>query len=341
MSGLVVTLALLVAQADVAVSHRKVTTADGAALALHRFLPPGGGVLQPPVLLVADVGFGRPLYDFKQRGLARWLASRGRAVYVAELRGQGASSSGHSLRSVVHLDLPAVAAAIAQDRASEARSAPACRGQACSQLSSTGSDRTVADRRVDLIAHGYLGALALAAAGHELPVRRVVALQTPVLVESPTELVEAFLSGGGRFSSLSSSPEGFEIFSQLFSMGAEVDDGALRGLASSTRDLSRGTSAELLAWLHAGDLPLDDGTTVLGRLREYRAPTLLLLALADGFVPAESCTPLRELSKAPVQVRLFSRFMDGDDFSHASLLVGELAPRVVFPAVQLFLEAAP
>lgn len=313
MSLLAAGLALLVTQTDVSVSHRKVVAEDGAALALHRFLPPGGGALQPPVLLLADVGFGRPLYDLKQRGLARWLAARGRAVYVAELRGQGASSPGHSLRSVVHLDLPAIAAAIRRERPGP----------------------------VDLVAHGYVGSLALAAAGRELQVRRVVALQTPVLAEPPTELAAAFLSAGGRFSWLASSPEGYEIFTQLFAMGADADEAVLRGLAASTRDLSRGVSAELLAWLEAGDLPLDDGTTVLGRLRGYTTPTLLLVALADGFAPSESCTPLRERTKAKVEVRLFSRFTEGDDFSHASLLLGARAPRHVFGAIEQFLGASP
>lgn len=305
-------LTLLLSQRDVAAAHRRVVTADGASLALHRFAPSArtAGV---PVLLLADVGFGRPLYDFKQRGLARWLASRGRTVYVAELRGQGASSPGHSLRTAVHLDLPAIAAAIAREHAGP----------------------------VDLIAHGYLGTLALAASGRELNVRRVIALQTPMLVEPPTELLEAFLSEGGRFSSLASSPEGFETFRQLFAMGADVDDVVLRGLAGSTRDLSRGVSAELLSWLGAGDLPLDDGTTVLGRLRAYERPTLLLLGLADGFAPPESCAPLRELSRAKVEVRLFSRIAEDDDFSHASLLLGRRAQRHVFPEIERFLGGAP
>lgn len=308
-------LTLLVAQADVAVAHRRVVTEDGASLALHRFAPPGAPRpnAAPPVLLLADVGFGRPLYDFKQQGLARWLAARGRTVYVAELRGQGASSAAHSLRTAVHLDLPAIAAALAHEHAGP----------------------------VDLVAHGYLGALALAASGRELNVRRVVALQTPMVVEPPTELLEAFLSEGGRFSSLASSPEGFEGFRQLFAMGADVDEQVLRGLAASTRDLSRGVSAELSSWLAAGDLPLDDGTTVLGRLRRFDRPTLLLLGLADGFAPPESCAPLRELSRAKVEVRLFSRIAEDDDFSHASLLLGRRARQHVFPAIERFLGGAP
>lgn len=310
---MVLSLVLLAAPAELQISHRKVVAADGAALALHRFLPPGGGTSLPPVLLLADVGFGRPLYDFKGGGLARFLAAHGRAVYVAELRGQGASDAGHSLRTIVHLDLPAIARAISAERPGP----------------------------IDLVAHGFVGTLAIAATTRELQVRRVVALDTPALAEAPTELARSFLSGGGHFSSLASSPEGFGMFEQLFAMGAEIDPSVMRGLAGSTRDLSRGVSSELLAWMETGDLPLDDGTTVVSRLRASDRPTLLLLGLADGFAPSESCAPLRELARGKVSVRMFSRMSEGDDFAHASLLLGKRAPAFVFPAIERFLSEAP
>jgi pimeloyl-ACP methyl ester carboxylesterase len=299
-------LLLAAAPADLRVSHRKVVTADGAALALHRYLPPGDGLLSPPVLLVADLGFGRALLD----GLARFLASEGRAVYVAELRGQGASDAGHSLRTVVALDLPAIAQAIAAER-----SGP-----------------------LDVVAHGYVGTLVLAAAGHELLVRRVAALNTPVLLEPPTTLMESFLSEGGRFSTLASSPEGFAEFDQLFTMGTRASRQSAAAAAGRARDLSRPVAAELLAWLRLGDLPLDDGSTVLVRLRKFDRPTLLLLGLADGWAPTESCAPLREFSAAKVQVRLFTRQLEGDDFAHASLLLDERARHVVFPEIARFLQ---
>lgn len=311
--ALALSLLLLATPADLQISHRKVVTSDGAAIALHRFLPPGGGVSSPPVLLLADVGFGRPLFDFKGAGLARWLASRGRAVYVAELRGQGASDAAHSLRTIVHLDLPAIARAISADRVGP----------------------------IDLVAQGFVGSLAIAATTRELKVRRVVALNTPALAEAPTELARGFLSEGGRFSSLASSPEGFGMFEQLFAMGALIDPTVMRGLAGTTRDLSRGVSSELLTWMETGDLPLDDGTSVVSRLRESDRPTLLLLGLADGFAPSESCAPLRELSRGKVLVRVFSRMAEGDDFAHASMLLGQRAPAIVFPEIERFLGEAP
>ncbi len=310
MIGVALAVVLAAAPVELRVSHRKVVTEDGAALALHRYLPPGDGLGAPPVLLIADAGFGRPLFDFAGGGLARFLAAEGRAVYVAELRGQGGASAGHSLRSVIPLDLPAIARAIAGDRPGP----------------------------VDLVAHGYVGTLALAAAGRELPVRRVVALNTPITPEPPTLLVESFLSEGGRFSSLASSPEGFGAFEQLFAMGARGDRRAIVAQAARARDLSRGVAAELLTWMRSGDLPLDDGTTVGARLRRFDRPTLMLIGLADAWAPSESCVLLRETSQAKVELRTFSRLAEGDDFAHVSMLAGELAPQVVFPEIVRFLR---
>lgn len=308
-----VALALALATApELTVSHRRVVTDDGASLALARYLPPGGGVARPPVLLVGELGFGRPLFDLAGEGLARWLASRGYAVYVAELRGQGAASPGGSLRAWVHLDLPAIAAVIARER--------------------TGP--------VDLVAHGWGGALALAAAGRELPVRRAVALNTPMEAEVPSALAERFLASGGHFSDFAGSPQGAHDFELLFAMDSEFPARTLATLrVRGTRDLSAGQAAEWLAWMRTGDLPLDDGSSVLARLRAYDRPTLLVLALGDGFAGPELCAPLRDASRAAVQLRTYSRFETGDDFSHVSMLLGTQAPSRVFPEIDRFLGA--
>ncbi|MEW5737483.1 MAG: alpha/beta fold hydrolase [Myxococcota bacterium] len=313
MTALVAAL-LLASSPEPVVSHRRVVTEDGASLALYRYLPPGGGGARAPVLLVGEIGFGRPLFDLHREGLARWLAGRGYAVYVAELRGQGRADPGASLRAWIHLDLPAIARVIASERGEP----------------------------VDLVAHGWGGTLALAAAGRELPVRRVVALATPVEAEVPSALAEAFLAEGGHFSDFAASPGGAWDFELLFAMETRFPPRTLAALrALGTRDLSRGQSTEWLAWMRTGDLPLDDGTTVRRRLREFDRPTLLFLALGDGFAGPELCAPLRGESKADVRLRTFSRFETGDDFSHVSLLLGAQAPSRVFTELEAFLRNDP
>ncbi|MFT3708849.1 MAG: hypothetical protein QM817_14460 [Archangium sp.] len=300
---------LLLASSDVQVAHRKVLTTDGAALALYSYAPVGRGEGKSAVLIIADVGFGRRLVT----PLAEFLVHTGRRVFVAELRGQGAADPSHSLRTTFALDFPAIAWAVRLE---------------------------TKDQPVDLIAHGYLGTLALAATTNGLSVNKVVALNTPVLAEQPTKLLGDFLAHGGRFSTLSASPDGFATFLHLFALGSRADRRELAStLNNATRDLGADVSEELLAWMESGDLPFDDGTTVTSRLRAYDRPTLLLLGLADTFAPTESCAPLRELApKAKVKVRLFSRVVQGDDYAHASLFIGTRARDQVFSEIEEFLR---
>lgn len=307
MHALALIASLALAATDVHVAHRKVVAADGAALALYAF---GERNERSSVLIIGDVGFGRTLYE----PLARYLVeTTGRRVFIAELRGQGAAEASHSLRTTFALDFPAIAWAVRLE---------------------------TKDKPVDLIAHGYLGTLALAATTNGLSVNKVVALNTPALAEPPTKLLADFLTHGGRFSTLSASPEGFSTFIHLFALGSRAERRELSSaLNNGPRDLGLPVSEELLAWMNAGDLPLDDGTTVVGRLREFDRPTLLLLGLADTFAPTESCAPLRDLAtKANVKVRLFSRVVQGDDYAHASFFIGARARDQVFSEIEEFLR---
>lgn len=299
----------LAADPGVEVAHRRVVAEDGAALALYRYQRAQSRKDGRAVLLVADAGFGRSLFDLYGHGLARWLAARGRRVFVAELRGQGASSGGSSMRSWVHLDFPAIARALAEE----------------------------APGPFDVVAHGWTGSLVLAAAGRELNVRRVVALNTPMHAEVPSALAETFLKAGGAFSQLAASAEGARQFDLLFAMDSKFPGRVLESLrVIGVRDLPAPIAAEWLAWMRTGDLVLDDGTSVVSRLRAYDRPTLLFLALGDGFAGPELCSPLRDETKAQVRLRTLSRFELGDDFSHVGLLLGAGAPSAVFPEIERF-----
>jgi len=306
--GALVAVLLVAAPAQVQVSHRRVLAADGAALALYRYAPPGEGATRPPVLLLPDLGFSRLVFDLYGEGLARWLSARGFLVYVGEVRGQGRAEPGGSLQAIATLDVPALVAAVQQDRPGP----------------------------VDLLVQGYAGTLALAASGPG--VRRVVAINTPVALEVPSRLVEQFLGEGGRFSDLGSSPEGALAFDLLFAMGARFPAHVLEALRlRAAKDLSASAAAGLLGWMRTGDLALGDGTSVASRLRAFDRPTLQLLALADGFASPELCSTLREVSKAKVTLATFSRFEDSEDYSHLSILLGTSAAREVFPRIERFL----
>lgn len=296
---------LLAATPELTVSHRRVTTPDGAALAVYRYERPGTKVL-PPIVLVPDVGFTRAAYDFEGRGLARSLAASGRTVFVAELRGQGKSGPAISLEAMAR-DLDTVLDAI------EAK-------------------------QIDLVVHGWAGSVVLAVNGDDPRIRRVIAFNTPLLAEVPSALAESFLLDGGRFSTLASSPAGAQVFELLFSMWSKFPTGSDRGfLATGTRDLSKPVAAELLAWMRAGDLPLASGS-VVQQLSVWKKPTLLLVGLADGFASPELCAVWRERAGGSVKLRTFSRLETREDFSHLSLLLGSNAPAIVFPLVHDFLS---
>lgn len=287
------------------VQHRELVVSDGARLVLTKLTPPAP---RGAVVLFADVGFGRGLY----RALGPYLAARGRTVYLADLRGQGAASARGGLVTSARLDVPAVLRAATAE----------------------------VQGPVDVVAHGWLGALVLArVAGPDAPaVRRVIAANTPVSAELPNRAVERFLAGQGRFTALASSPGGSALFAALFAPEQHGGPRALASVAWAARDLGPERSAELLAWMRAGDLPLEHGT-LSQALAAYDRPTLQLLALGDGFAPPELASPLREVSRAPVQLRTFTRLFSAEDYGHASLFLSPSAPRDVFPPIAAFLEA--
>ncbi|MFZ5471897.1 MAG: alpha/beta hydrolase [Myxococcota bacterium] len=311
-----VSLLALAASDGEGVFRRKVLTSDRVALALYRYVPPGGGRAHPPVLLVPELGFGREAFDLRGRGLAPYLVSQGREVYVLEPRGHGKSSAppGWRLAEIVERDLPAALEVISR----------ACVG------------------RVDVVAHGFGGTLVLAAAAKELAGKmgRIVALSTPAEPELPNRHTAAVLRAGGKLSALATDPEGAAVFHMLYTRGGQLDAAVVTELrATGLSDLSGAAARDLLRWMEKGDLPLADGSTMKQRLAALDRPTLLFLPLLDNFAHPEFASPLRELAKGPVQVRVLSRLeLFREDYTHLSMLHGQDAPKDVFAPALKFLN---
>jgi predicted alpha/beta hydrolase len=298
----------------VEVSHRGARTHDGRTVGLVRYALGAPEPLQKRVLIVPELGFGRPLWD----GFARKLAARGYVVYLAQLRGQGAMAvPGYHLRDLVTEDFPALARALAADGASH----------------------------VSLIAHGFAGMLALASAGRELKgiVTRTVALSVPVEAQVPSRLVETFLLRGGRFSALGTDPQSVRLFQLVFGGGPTADRDTLAWVrGGGVNDLGDSASAELLEWMRAGDLTLSDGSTLSERIKSYNVPTYVVLPLDDGFAASEMAAPLREVSRAPVTMRALNRAeFVGEDYDHVSMVIGRRAHLDIWARALRFLEAAP
>jgi pimeloyl-ACP methyl ester carboxylesterase len=302
-------LVLALSPSTLTVSHRKIVTRDGAALAAYRFETPLVVSDHLPVVMVPDIGLTKAAFDFEGRGLARALGVS-RTVFVLELRGQGKSDAAVALEPLALIDFPDAIAALGL-------------------------------RRFDLVVHGWLGAFLLAVHGGDTRIRRVVAMNTPVNAEMPSALVESFLVDGGRFSTLASSPGGALVFHQLFALWSKLPRGTESAfLSTGTRDVSRPVAAQLLAWMRTGDYPIGN-TSVTRGLKTLSKDTLLLLALADGFAPPELSSRLRDVAVGRVQVRLYNRAVGFEDFSHLSMLLGIDAPTAVFAQVITFLDEAP
>lgn len=292
-----------------------VRSRDGAALALYRYVPEGGGASRPAVLLVPDLGFGRESFDLAGEGLALFLQRHGRDTYVAELRGQGAADAPATwaLWEWMALDLPAAAGEVIATHPGP----------------------------VDLVVHGYGGALCIAAASRELAgkVRRVVALSPAVAPEVPNEVVRRLLSTKGTLSR--AGPE--RTFELLFTRGADL--GALeRGLLerAGPHDLGRSAARDLLRWMEQGDLAFPDGTRVRERVAAYSRPTLVVLPILDNYAHAEFAEPLRSMAKGTrVRLRSLSKlYLNREDYTHLSMLHGRGAPRDVFLPALGFLDEA-
>jgi len=305
---------------DLKVSRRKVVAKDGAAIALYRYAPESGGGGHPAVLLVPDLGFGRETYDLVGEGLAPFLRRHGRDTYVAELRGQGNADApaAWSLSEWATLDLPAVVEAV--------------------QKAHPGGP-------IDLVVHGYGGALAIAAAPRELAgkIRRVVAFSPAAAPEVPNEIARRLLGTPGTLSR--AVPE--RKFELLVARDASIH-GYTRGLLEKEgpRDLGQTAAKELLRWMEQGDLPLGDGSTVKDRIAAYDRPTFVILPMLDNWAHSEFAEPLRAMApRAKVQLRTLSKmYMEADDYSHLGMLLGRGAANDAFLPAIAFLdgpEAAP
>lgn len=265
---------------------------------------PGQTAGGAPVLLVPDLGHTPLVFLHEGRGLASALSAAGREVYILDW---GRTDTEAGLAAIVGRVLPAA-------------------------LRAAGGGGPV-----DVVGHGYAGALVIAASTHEAQglVGRVVALNTPVELRPPNPVLVGVLENGGRLADLTLSPGGVRTLRLLLMEGGRL----AHDLRSAIRrvgllNLSPKVAADLLAWMREGTLALpEEGLT--GRLHRYDRPTLLLLPLLDNFAHQEHAAPLRELAtRAEVRSQQLSR-LDGlaEDYTHLSILQGLEAPDEVWPHI--------
>ncbi len=287
------------------VYRRAIKTSDGVSIALYRYAPNSTPPDRPAVLLVSDVGFNAQVFDWGDRGLARFLASRGIEVFSFDWRGTGLSQvpTGFGLADLAERDLPAA-------------------------LGAVGAAHVV------LVGWGIGASLALAQACHDPErIAGVVALSAPLDLDVPNVIARKWL-GSLPTHGLTTLP-GFPgdppddpaLFNLLYAHGNALPPSeVLRIRREATGRIGAGVAADLGRWMRAGDVTLY-GRGLHEICRGFDRPVLLVLAPLDNWTHPEFAEPwvdiLPRTSVEPLS------WVDGygEDYGHLGPLFGKDARR--------------
>lgn len=266
--------------------ERPLRLPDGGTARLFRYVPavPKQG---PPVLLVPELGLSRRVFDAGGFGLAPTLQRNGHEAFILEARPDV------PLAALLTVEVPA---ALEELR----RLSPGVEA-------------------VDLVAHGYAGALAIGAAAGRADVRRIVALAVPDGVWMPSpRMGEALVGTPSR-----------EELDWLYDSQDRTPAARRRSVFSP---LSRPRRGELHEWMRSGQLPGLEPARI-------DQPVLLVLPLLNRMVHPEQAATLRDRAPRSTVLLLSKLYLASDDHSHLSMLLADGAERDVFVPVLRFLEA--
>lgn len=309
-------------------------TSDGCRLALHRYRPAEQRFAEP-VVLCHGLGANRCNFDLlDDRSLARSLAELGFDVWSLELRGHGLSDSPRPFGRFDfddHLDRDAPAA-LATIR------------------------RVTGQQRVFWVGHSLGGMLGYALAGEtgDEALAGLVAVGAPVWLDrSPggrrLRLLTRLLGPGRtvrlRWVSRLLAPlagRGPAFMAQPFMLPGAIEPRVVRrSLVNLAENASRAVVDQMLGWLRQRTFTSSDGARdYLERLARVRIPVLLLAAERDQLAAPQSVAPAYErLRSRDKQLRVFGTDAGDDfDFGHGDLLLGQLAPKVVYVEIMDWLE---
>lgn len=309
-------------------------TADGWRLHLTRTAAPGR--LDParrPVVIVPGYGMNGFIFGFHPRGtsMVRHLAEAGLEVWVANLRGQGASAPldadapPPSLRGYAERDLKAAIDAVLERTSTRAE-------------------------RVDVIGASLGGSIAYAhlALDRDPRVGALVTVGSPLRWASvPLVLRLPFRSarvaglvrvqGVRRLAGLAL-PVATRVpgLLSLYMNTANVDLTVADQMIQTVEDPHPRVNSDIAKWLNASDMILR-GINVTEALAERREPLLIVLANRDGIVPPAAALSVRDAWGGTD----LSTLRIGDDerwYAHADLFVGHEAPTQVFEPIRRWLH---
>lgn len=325
-------------------------TDDGWVLPIYRYSPriEISGRSYPPVVLCHGMGANR--FNLAQTGpgnLATWLASRGRDVFVIELRGAGRSvdlTSGarseemwkYDFDSYREKDIPAILARIRQI---------------------TGASE------VDWVGHSMGGMLLYSIAGHDLgfsgnvKIRRGVAIASPGMIQDLPVRLNIMLHLAGWFPS-NQLPNRWwlKTIIQLYphlvpenepSLGFKENyDPAFvpSFVANVGADLSRSLVEQVRSWYGRGGIFSRDGkVNYTAELRGSNVPIRFISANRDHIGSVKAVRRAFEDHGAGKDMFVLGRESGGArDYGHTDIVAGKFAPVDTFPLVESWLsEKAP
>jgi len=305
---------------------------SGHVLAVRRRRPrkPLPGVA--PTVLLPGYGMNSFIFGFHPAGesLEEYVAARGIETWVADLRGQGASTrtwgrEESTLRDYAIDDVGAVLSAILE-------------------RTETG------ERAVNVVGCSMGAALAF---GHvavrpEAPVRAIVSFAGAVTWRKAHPLVRAAfasptLAGAVRVKNTRAAAR--VIFPTLIKrapwllapyLRAETTDASRSDeMVQTVEDPSPALNREIARWIKAKDLVFD-GVNVTHAMRSMRHPVMCIVGNQDGIVPPETArAPYDEVASAEKELVCVGDARE--PFAHGDLFVGKGAQEKVFAHLLRFL----
>lgn len=312
-----------------------VVTRDGWTLEVHRVRPPGTPRGRPVVVMHGIVANGRNMDLDERHSIARWLAARGRDVWVPSLRGTSGPERLAVLDARATYDFDTY---VTEDVVAIVEHVRRVTGAA----------------EVDWVGHSMGGMLAYAHLARGGSFGRLVTLGSPVR-----------LRWGGRLEALAKTFSGLAAFGGWLPMRPFVEgtvpaqlvfdtpmdnfltspenvdgDTWRRFLAVGVNEIPGPLLEQMAGWLQRDRFDSrDHAIDYLDALARVTVPTLVVAGRIDGIAPPWAVRPAFD-RLAGEKAWLVAGEANGmrADYNHMDLVLGKRAPREIFPVVLRFLE---
>lgn len=315
------------------------TTSDGFKLSLFHYIPQQKEESLPPVILCHGLACNRFTYDVDGVSLAQYLQSKGRDVWVVELRGAGLSDKSSSVvpkkwqwhfDTYVDQDIKAIIDGV------------------CFYSQS---------KEVDWVGHSMGGSVIYAYLGKygDKRVRRCVTIASPSHITKTSKSLRIAAKFQWSLSLLNKVP--IRAFLSMHCLFLYLRPSRKRLVINQRNikpkrysaivinlfdDVSSGIVRSFAMWINRKSFDRKDLTQpydYLQALSSINTPFLIIAGLGDKLVPLEAASPafknLGSEEKAWIQYGIQTGCQE--DYGHIDLVVGKNAETEVFPDIEKWL----